>query len=248
MGVDMFPFLSVLCSVIGVLMLFMMIVISTRVIEADEAPPPPELEAGDLGVEEGIDAKTYERLEREINDKSALLSARILERDRLRQKYRELRELIEEKRDLLVKKPVPERKPNELSLPEKVQLAPLNPGEVNRDPIFIEVKIEGYLVQPEKVLYPAIERVRDGRSLSDVQLRVDPRLEAFLNQQEKRDELLVFLIHPNGTDAFQNMELHILKNHSRIVKIGGGLAKREPKFLFGKEPFSSGWEFIRHKP
>ena len=37
LGVDMFPFLSVLCSIIGVLMLFMMIIMSTRVTDAHEA-------------------------------------------------------------------------------------------------------------------------------------------------------------------------------------------------------------------
>jgi len=258
MDVDMFPFLSVLCSVIGVLMLFMMITISTRVIEADESIPvvKPEEDGEEDGVEDGIDADEYRRLDQQITQKEALLQQRIEERNQLQRKLALLRARLSEKKRLLAQARQKPHKPLLLNKRDKVRMLPHNPAAVGKKPIFIEVTIDGYIRQPDKTLYPPIEREGDITDFDSVRVSASPELADFLKRMEnKPDEFLVFLIHPNGVAAFDNMEIYIYKHHSRTeqqrIPLGGDrvaiLERRIPKISYGKEPFSSDWEFVRGK-
>ena len=83
--VSMFPFLSVLCAVIGILMLFMIVIISARVMEAglvrqDGGHDPTRLT--DLQ-QAGIDEEHYQAIQERLQQ----LNVRLQQR---RQKYREL--------------------------------------------------------------------------------------------------------------------------------------------------------------
>ena len=238
-GVDLFPFLSVLCSVIGVMMLMMMFVMSTRVIEATptEPPPPPP---GQKGIEDGVDQQTYDGLDQEIGRLETELNERLQQRDALLQQYQRLLAVLDEKRTQL---DVPDlsrrRKPIELDrgIPVEVEEDPEH--AVDKQPTFVEVRAEGYLVHPSKESFPAITL---GDSSSGVLFEADPALARFLRAFSKRsgNEYLVLLIHPNGTEAFSNLRRYIRsKNYLENPE-----AARGGEIELGWEPFSREWEVI----
>lgn len=251
-GVDMFPFLSVLCSVIGVLMLFMMITIGTRVIDAEQrATRPPDLQSNKKGIEDGIKSDEYRRLELEITRLDGLLRARNDERDEVDKMIRELLVVVRQKRELLAQPDAKRKKPVVLDRREKVQMIPTNAATIGLTPVYVEVTRKGYLVQPEKLFFPAIERFGEGKN---TRVTADRELAAFVGSFTRRPkEFLVFLIHPHGIEAYENMEIYILKNHSkpkeiRRVRVGDKVlvqSRLVPTLKYGKEPFSKDWEFIR---
>lgn len=243
-AVDMFPFLSVLCSVIGVLMLFMMITISTRVIEAEEPSDDSPASSQERGVKDGIDAGAYRRLERDVRLQETALAERIQQQKELARRIQFLRRQLRVRKRQLAQARTPPAAPLRLNQPDKVRLVPDNAATQGKKPVFIEVSIDGYLRQPEKVRYAPLKRLQDGRTLAELRFRIDPRFAAFLREMEDQpDRFIVFLIHPNGVEAFQNVVLYIYKHHS--VRDGrGGL---RPRIRYGKEPFSPEWEFVRGK-
>lgn len=68
---SLFPFMSVLCALIGVLQLSIVAILSTPAVEvgkryaASETPRPPQAGAPDAN-EKGIDEMTYEELEADL--------------------------------------------------------------------------------------------------------------------------------------------------------------------------------------
>lgn len=254
-NVDMFPFLSVLCSVIGVLMLFMMITISTRVIEAEQPTRlPPDLQSNEKGVEDGIKQQEYRQLELEITRLDGLLKGRHDERDEVARHIQELQVLLRQKRELLAQPDVKRKKPVVLDRREKVQMIPTNAATIGLTPVYVEVTRKGYLVQPGRTFYPAIVRLGEGKNIS---VSVVPKLASFVGSfTSKPRQFLVFLIHPNGAETYENMDLYIRLHHSQVKEVervptGNGKvlvrSRLVPKLKYGKEPFSIDWEFIRGK-
>ena len=228
LNVDMFPFLSVLCSVIGVLMLFMMMIISTRVIEAEERKPvpPPEPE-GQVGVEDGIDKETHRRLEEQINRKSAELADRQEEQKRLQKQLEELADLIRDKADLLEQQNLENNKPFDPDKPTLKKFVPVTDpkNRVTYKPVMLEVTSEGYLLAKDKTLFPPVKR-------SGVILTADPKLKALFEnvRTERNKKYILLLIHPNGAETFQNLRRYWKRNFSSVH--------------LGWEPFSSDWKLI----
>ncbi len=269
-SVDMFPFLSVLCSVIGVMMLFIVIVISTRTIQADlqavqadvqeqpaddavkDADPNDERDGDDEeGVKDGIKDEEYERLEKQINDLSGVLDLRDRELRRLMQLHQEILALLEEKKTELElpadrpKKPVIIDPP-----PELVDVVPDETKRVQKKPIFVEVSADGYLVQPEKTRFPMVIKQGDGPSAA---VTGSPELKGFLDSVDKnRDkEYLLLLIHPNGAAAYENLRRLLLRDYNETITVqtplgAGRLTKT--RIDVGYEPFSRDWEFIANQP
>ena len=101
--VNMFPFLSVLCSIIGVLMLFMLMIIASRVVGQQTPapalgpppPPPPPVEQ----LEPGVSEEDYARLDEQIRRQAALLNERVNELQNLKRTVEQLEDLIETKED-----------------------------------------------------------------------------------------------------------------------------------------------------
>ena len=89
-----FPFLSVLCAVIGVLMLIMIVIMATRVIGSEAWPPTAESITPQADAP-GIDEATYEDLNQQIEALTAQLRERSRKADELRRLHAELVELLE---------------------------------------------------------------------------------------------------------------------------------------------------------
>lgn len=238
----LFPFLSVLSGLIAVLMLFMIVTISTRVVDeaaASPAPPPPP-EAPQPGRpggaqktpdEASIDAERYEELQREIDRLTAALNERQQMRREMIRQLLEITDLIEAKKIELTTAPRADGKKIGVKLgePTPVNVIPSGSVKVNKKPVFIEVSATGYIVHPQKLNLPPVTKANKNDPNSD--FIAPAEVTQFLTEFSKKDRLtkyLVFLIHPNGAEVFNNIRIHIL-------------LKYKDAFDVGWEPFSREW-------
>jgi hypothetical protein len=239
--VSMFPFLSVLCAVIGVLVLFIVLVLSTRVVQQDELVRkveehqrkrvPGERDA----VEQGIDNASYQELQTQLQRSREELRQRQVERGRLQRKLAALEDLLAFK---MTQQLVPSKieRGNELCKPEKVLVVetegmlPSDNYQVKLRPILVECAFDGYTTYPSREKFPVIHRV--GELVSDVKFEIAPKLKRFLANADKRKkrEYLVFLVRPNGVEAFENFRIYMMVEH-KDVRVGW-------------EPFSQEWIVI----
>ena len=233
--VTMFPFLSVLCSVIGVLVLFIVLILSTRVVVEDQryrrtdayervpSPGRPDV------VQQGIDPTSYAALEAELLTLSQHLAQRNTEREALVRKLASLEDLLEFKRtELLVQITAPPRR--EFNEREKVAMLAMVPNDefdVKLKPILIEVSASGYTIQPAGTSFGPIERGEPNQRGPN--WIIEPALKSFLQgvNARRRREYLVFLVHPNGVSTFQTIRNYVTDRH-KDVRIGW-------------EPFSRQW-------
>lgn len=234
---SMFPFLSVLCTVIGVMVLFIVLIMSTRVISADKRFRPkkdsPDRASPGLpdALAEGIDERTFRSLEQELEGLARRLEQREAQRDVLDKKLAGLEDLLEFKKTEMFVQVSRKAPPRELAEPEPVAMVPDEGYEVPLHPVFVEVDLEGYTVHPEGTKYPAIvEKKSEGK---ESQFDAVPELAAYLKSvdRKKRKDYLVFLIHPNGIEPFQNIRVYLLRNHKDV--------------RMGWEPFSRSWIVAR---
>ncbi len=260
----LFPFLSVLSGLIAVLMLFMIVTISTRVIEASEegfAPPPPILKplGNETGVDDGIDSSSYLELSQKLDKLSVLVARKMQERDELQRKRQELLELIESKKDEMVALPTAAGRQTgvKLGAPSPVQVVPVDtPGGSSKDPIRVEVKADGYVVHRSKqdpTFFPAITELKAGgkeknkvnpklKAGEKEKYKVDPMLKKFLDQvdENRKKEYLVFLIHPSGIQSFWNIRSYVAEKYHDKVKGRDGEEIVE-RIDTGWEPFAREW-------
>lgn len=243
----LFPFLSVLAGLIAVLMLFMIVTVSTRVIAADDR------RGGDQGnAEDGIDPESYDRLAAEINRLVGLLAQRQQEYSELERLQEELRALIDAKKaemQLAREGAQGRRRGLKLGEPSPVEVVPAKGYEVKKKPILIEVKADGYLVHlKEATHFPAVVEQKVGE---EEKYTADPKLVAFLNQVDKNraNEYLLFLLHPSGVSVYDNLRRYLLHNYSEKIQnpLGGGVVQviTKTRIDIGDEPFSPEWLLLR---
>lgn len=232
----LFPFLSVLAGLIAVMMLFMIVITSNRVLVATETEDrqrrsSPPRQASELP--DGIDAEDFVVLREELDRLRGTLAERRQQFEELRRKYQELSEFVEQRPDAK-----PDEKPRSgvvLGAPSPVDVIPARSGPVTtKRPIFVEVSAAGYVVHPrepvvsERTEYKVI--VRDPKA-TDPKKAFDvlPEVTAFLSTVEKNSNkfYLVLLVHPSGSDALLAMVNYVGLKH--------------PKIELGWEPFSREW-------
>jgi hypothetical protein len=230
--ISLFPFLSVLCAVIGVLVLFIVLVLSTRVVVEDERyqrteahrrqPRPGQPQA----LEQGIDPDTFAALEGEVNRLASLLEERRQERDELTEKVKGLRDLIDtRKTEMLLPRAV--KRSIELDRPEPVEVVPDSTYQVSLKPILVEVSVHGYTVHPTREQFLPFRQ--EPSSSDEPDSIIDPELAKYLRDFDRRKgkEYLLLLVHPNGVKAFDLLRSYLGDKHSEIN--------------LGWEPFSRQW-------
>ena len=106
-------------------------------------------------------------------------------------------------------------------------MIPANGFETPLKPILVEVSSRGYTIHPTRQSFPAIEEKTP--EVGPQQQSLDPNLKRFLHEVERKKnrEYLVFLIHPNGIQAFESLRNYLRSNHDEI--------------RIGWEPFSTNW-------
>ncbi len=231
--VSMFPFLSVLCTVIGVLVLFIVLILSTRVVVEDEKfratqehqrKPRPGRENV---IEEGIDPQTRALLEAELARIERMLDDRERERYRLQRKLANLESALEFKRTELLIPLTKKPRPKPLTRPEPVHMVPDDGRRIDLAHVLVEVSSRGYTIHPSRQSFPAIQtQVTDDGGF---EYTIDPDLNRFLRgvDQRRKREYLLFLIHPNGVSSFDALRYYLDDHHARIRR--------------GWEPFSRNW-------
>ena len=239
--VNMFPFLSVLCSVIGVLMLFMLMIIGSRVIGQQTAPPPPgpppppppPVEPR----EPGVSQEDYDRWDEQIQRQLAILNERQHELRNLKKTVEKLQDLIETKEDENLVPNYGEGRMMgvQINKPEDVLFEPGEDVRVTETPCFVEVKANGYTMHPnrynEKRETFAVDEIDATRS----------RLKSFLVgiHRNRKREYLLFLIHPNGVPAYNKIHDYLLEKYPH-KEHQGSLSE----VGMGAEPFSEGWLLV----
>ncbi len=231
----LFPFLSVLAGLIAVLMLFMIVTVSTRVIAAEEKAAKSssrKTEINKTGAEDGIDLENYELFRQEVDRLAGLLAERQREHEALRVNVEQLEDLIESKKDEFIRPARGARRVGvKLGEPTPVSVVPARGHAGTKKPIFVEVSATGYVVYPDKTAYRTVEKKRvqgKERLVADP----DPQLAKFLAGvgKQSKSTYLVFLIHPNGAAAWRNLMEFLFEHH--------------PQVDTGWEPFSPDWLLI----
>ena len=230
--VSLFPFLSVLCTVIGVLILFIVLVLSTRVVVEDERYQQTETQLGQAQAGQpqsprhGIDAESFAALERELGRLASLLQQRERERDDLTARLQGLEALIKtRKTELLLPRAL--ARPKELDRPERVAVVPDASYQVDLRPILVEVSLHGYTVYPERKHFPPIRKTPSPGQ--ELHVTFEKELVEYLREVDRRKEkeYLVLLVHPNGVEAFNLLRVYLADQH--------------PKLNLGWEPFRRQW-------
>jgi hypothetical protein len=239
---NLFPFMSVLCATMGVLMLFLVVIMSTRALAALVTPPPPPPKPEPVVRGEGpeqtgpiIDKSEYEARRRELQQLAFRLAERQADYLRLQQLHAQLRSQIESKEDELerLEKEAGGRVYTGRALGQKnpVQVVPDRSAaaKITKQAVAVEVKAEGFVIHPEKQQCP----------LTDLD-RADSPFVQFLNKidRSRNQRYLLLLIHPNGAEAFQQL-LKYLREHLGEHKAQSG--EQESRIDLGWEPFSTTW-------
>lgn len=221
----LFPFLSVLAGLIAVLMLFMMVTLGTRAIEASDKAAPAAADA----VEGGLSDEDYAQRDREVRRLEDALKRRLKEVAELRRQQDDLEALIELKKDeKALAERTGKRKGVRLGAAEEVKykLIPAKGQAVTKKPTFVEVDKDGYLVHPGLARYPAVTRHEEGGRFV---FRPAPALREFLEKVHKNGErqYLLFLLHPSGVTGYDYLQFYLRDARLKIDT--------------GTEPFSRDW-------
>jgi hypothetical protein len=234
----MFPFLSVLCCVIGVLILFMLLIVSTRIVDARQAAAvSPRTEQGS-----GLTEQDYLQLQLRLDELAKQLA------DRTEQ----LGGLLE-RRDELMALVVLQRTESELASGDGLldgaqlvdhpvcKLIPVRePGQRQKQPRFIEVDAEGFLVQPGALRFsirdlpPAGERLDPGaKPTTPLQIHLRTAYE------KRANEYLLFLVRPNGIEAFDAVKRYVIEVYPPPPRSSALSA-----IDLGWEPFAEEWSLL----
>lgn len=248
---SMFPFLSVLCVVIGILMLFMIVIIGTRVIGAEAEELVVYRMPRDFGLDDASEDQAPgipEEQHRALSDTIRRLTTHLIHQQKLygvlRQQHAQLEDLIEIKRDELAQiegfDPAAPVVHGPIGEQEKVKVVPDRRRKVLKKAILVEVTAEGYVVHPEETKYATEELDQN-----------DSPLQRFIkNVDGRRDkQYLLLLLHPSGVKAYEKLDEYLKKTYKKTVKfdIIPGLVWKEvevSRIDLGVEPFSPYWRLI----
>lgn len=245
---SMFPFLSVLCVVIGILMLFMIAIIGTRILKAEAVErvaagrlPGPDGSGGGESAGPSVPDDQHQGLSAEIERLAGRLAAQKNECRELRGLQTQLEDLIEMKRDeldgLAAVAPGGFRSGRALGLPEKVKVVPDTTREVRKKPILVEVTAAGYVVHPEQAEYAVDQLARGDSPLRKFIQRVDAVRER---------EYLLLLVHPNGVTSYKKLRGCLRDNYPEQVRVGVYQVTKT-RIDVGVEPFSPDWRVMMER-
>jgi len=236
--INMFPFLSVLCAVIGILMLFMIVIIATRA-QGRERPAwtPPADPTPSSAESPGLPEEDYEKYLREIGELRARLAERRRRCDELKDQYTRLAEYVRKRRDEDELGPVGSggrRLGWELGRPTPVE-AVLD-GVPEGDPIPVVIDAEGFTVHPAGDIHPEMTTYRP----QELQQETSP-IRQWLQRvdQASDDKYLLLLVKPNGIANYEELHRFLLRNYPS--REAPGVLSR---IGVGVEPFSKDWLLI----
>jgi len=228
---NLFPFMSVLIALMGVMVFFLIAIVSTRVIGNAAAGSSRSRDAT-------IPARQHAELLGQVGRLTALVSQRRQECRQLRWECEQLREDVATRRNELEMGSAPGAGRTGgvvLGEPEGVNMVPDPKGRpITKNPVFVEVQAEKFLVHRQQAEYPA-EQLADANS----------DLRKFLDSVDRaRDkEYLILLVHPGGIPAYDRLRACLQENYAKMVQYRNQRIQTT-RIDVGVEPFSPYWEFI----
>lgn len=228
---SMFPFLSVLCAVIGILMLLLIAVMSTRVIALDASLWPEESSTGSETRSAGMSEEQYEALSAEVErlaDRLAECNKRRREAERIRS---QIEDLIAAKEDLQALGSATVRQEGTRLGVEAVRVIPDPNRKIRKEPILMEVRGTGLVVHPDQQKF-AVDELERG----------DSPLRRFLAEIDaaRQQKYLVLLLHPGGVLAYKRLRGFLEEHYGEEVSVGQS-QERKSRIDLGVEPFSDSW-------
>jgi hypothetical protein len=272
---SLFPFLNILFSLIGVLILYIFVILVMG------------RATGRASVQEGqrrgqAAARAQDRDLEELKKRHAELETTF------EKKTRELRDLKLEQDQLEVVLDLRRRQdlmpaagtgtvgvPIGAPIPKEWQLVPVarKPGELVKEPVLVEVTADQYIAYdfgqdgpPRKTAYPIIGSPgapepatpkagpRPGaRKRGDPKPepagpgQADPRLAEFLDgiHRQRRAKYLLLLVRPEGIDGLRRIVSYIVPKYPTQLSDNVKDLKPSERFDFGFEPFSDQWLLLR---
>lgn len=233
----MFPFLGVLCGMIGVFVLFLIIIISTRAVGGTVAPPPPPAAPASQGGAGALSAEEFERLERQLTELATEVARR-------QQKAVELARLkLELETQLAAKLDEQQLAADEadgtvsnwvLGKPEEVEMVVDPDFQVPKQWIAVEVKAEGFVVhQGDKETHYELAQLENPNS---------PFKKFLVGVDGRRDkEYLLLLLHPSGATACRQLRKFLFDNFQHRVDLDALRYAIKTRIDVGVEPFSRDW-------
>ena len=240
---NLFPFLSVLVAVIGILMLFLVSIISTRVIGALTAGGTGgEAESAGPGEDQSplLEDQQHAALELQIRQLAAQLIERRRECKELQNACRRLDDLVKARGDAgdLGPTGAADLFPGlVLGQPIEVEAVP-DPARTDaRKPIPVELSAEGCTVHSK------------GKTFVYDPAANEPSLQQFLKGVDltKSETYLLLLVHPNGVETCYRLRGYLLEKFGTQVDFEGQRIPRS-RIDLGVEPFDRDWLLIERAP
>ncbi len=246
LGIDMFPFLSVLCAVIGVLMLFLLLTISSRIVVDSSARAPDIFAAGPGDASTPLTEQELTRLREELAHLAAKVADQQSSLEEVQQRRDDLRELLALKQEQRHFAYGDGRFAGvELSSEVTVFMKPADDVRVAKRPRFVEVGLSGYTVYPERERYSVNDLPRREQPVTIDHQPSTPLERFFQRADRQRDtEYLVFLIRPSGCEAFDRAKQYLVRRYphpqtNSLSRIDIGWEPFAPEWLLALENTNS---------
>jgi biopolymer transport protein ExbD len=245
---NLFPFMSVLICVMGILMFFLIVIVSTRVFvfEPKSPTPPPTPYTGEEGqpvAGPAIPAKQYAAVDLDIRRLTVRLAQREQERQELQIACDRLEDAITAVEDdvKFSDNPSDNRQRGAiLGKPEPVTIR-MDPGDTRaattKRPVFVEVQADKFVVHPQKTEYPAAQLANPHSALRKFLDRVD---------RAREREYLIVLLHPAGVSTYGALRRCLRDNYFETVQHGID-SLQKTRIDIGVEPFSWDWLYVPNK-
>jgi hypothetical protein len=223
---NLFPFLSVLVAVIGILILNLVSVITTRVIglqDSGAVVPPGE-----------IDEAQY----REIDERVGRLRVQMARNKKtcrdLEQAVRELDSVLQTRDDAAAlgwTAPEDAFPGLKLASPVEVRIVPDPARTDRRTPIPVEVTADGYVVRSERGSEQLPSLTRDDKPMRQFLERLD---------RDRDGSYLLLLMHPDGVINYRLLRALLTREFGQDVDVEGR-KERASRIGVGVEPFDRDW-------
>ncbi len=238
----LFPFMSVLCGLIAVLILMIINILQSGTADASSASGAmlkQSAQRGPSAKEEQELERRKEQLNREIPTKQAKLQEL---QERLRQlklvlELRKRQELVEAAGSTTVGEPIG------APVPKRYRMVPTRGGgDLTKTVVLVEITASKYLVHVGdgglKEEYNAMKSNPKGPDP-----KPDRELARFLDSvdQQRRDRYLLLLIHEDGIESYKTLRSYC---EASFPVIGSKKLASNPDqatFDLGVEPFSNDW-------
>lgn len=234
---NLFPFLSVLVAVIGILILNLVSVLSTRVIrlrQAEDGTSPSSQQAQAPPSVAVLDENQYRDLENQIRQLGSQLVKNRANCAELERTVRELESRAQSRDDVAAlgwTGPEDAFAGLALDAPVEVQAVPDPTRADRRMPIPIEATAEGYVVRHPNSAEPLPGLTQDPKPMQQFLQRVDG---------QRDQHYLLVLVRPDGVANYKLLRALLDSEFGHVVEVDG-LKRRTSRIAVGVEPLDRNW-------